>query len=156
MTDANWAAAGTAVSEVAAVLPAVFERDGTTFGERHHNSRLTSRQVAQIRALLAASPRPTVTAVAQRFGLAKEHVSAIWKFKLWTRVGGSSLPFHDVRAKRPRRRPGRPRPRCDQSTIDAILAVKDGLFSQTEAARLFGVGRSTVGRVWRGERRTAS
>ena len=131
----------------------LFRQGRTSSGERHHKSRLTAVQVAEIRALLAASPRPTLAAVAKQFGIAREHVGAIWKFRIWTRVGGPALPFNDVRARRPRRRPSRPgRPRCAERTIEAIAALKGGPFSQEDTARLLGVGKTTVGRVWHGLR----
>lgn len=131
----------------------LFRQGRTCAGERHPNSRLTAAQVAEIRALLASSPRPTLDAVAQRYGIAKEHVGAIGKFRLWTRIGGHAFPFRDVRARRPRRKPSRPgRPRCDERTIRTIAELKDGVFSQSDVARLLGVGRTTVGRVWHGLR----
>ena len=131
----------------------LFRQGRTCAGERHPNSRLTAAQVAEIRALLSASPRPTLVDVARKYGIAKEHVGAIWKFRLWTRIGGRAFPFRDVRARRARRKPSRPpRPRCDDHTITTIAQLKDGVFSQTEVARLLGVGRTTVGRVWHGLR----
>ena len=132
----------------------LFRQARTCFGERHPNSRLTAELVAEIRAFLASSPRPTLAAVARKYGIAKEHVGAIWKFRLWTRIGGSALPFRDIRARRPRRKPSRPsRPRCDDHTVMTIAQLKDGVFSQAEIARLLGVGKTTVGRVWRGLRK---
>jgi hypothetical protein len=128
---------------------ALVRKGNSRFGERHFNAKLDSPTVKRIRAALKAARRPTVTEVAHRFGLSKEHVSAIWKFKIWGRVGGRALPFDDVRARGPRRRPGPSRARCPPSTVRAIAAMRGGPLSRREVAILFGVGRTTVGRIWR-------
>ena len=132
-----------------------FRLGRTAFGERHHKARLTALEVRQIRNCLNLQPRPSLRAVAAQFGLAPKHVSDIWKFRLWTHVGGPAIPFDDVRAKRPRFRPRRSRPRCPDSVVEAIRALQGGLFSATEVATLLGVGRSTVSRVW-GNTRSSS
>jgi hypothetical protein len=136
---------GTAADRGAALV----RKGNSRFGERHFNAKLTAAIVKQVRAALAADARPSVTRVARRFGLSKEHVSAIWKFKIWGRVGGRVLPFGDVRARGPRRRPTTSKSRCAPSTIEAVAALKGGPFSRREVALLFDVGESTVGRIWR-------
>jgi DNA invertase Pin-like site-specific DNA recombinase len=128
---------------------ALVRKGNSRFGERHFNAKLDRDTVRRIRAALVQARRPSVTAVARRFGLAKEHVSAIWKFKIWSRVGGRVLPFDDVRAHGPRRRRASSRARCPDSTVRAIWAMRRGPFSRREVAVLFGVGTSTVGRIWR-------
>jgi hypothetical protein len=137
--------AGTADDRGAALV----RKGNSRFGERHFNAKLDRDTVKRIRAALVQARRPSVTEVARRFGLAKEHVSAIWKFKIWSRVGGRVLPFDDVRARGPRRQPGPSRVRCAESTVRAIWAMRGGPFSRREVAVLFGVGTSTVGRIWR-------
>jgi hypothetical protein len=131
-----------------------FRLGRTPFGERHHKARLTAGEVRKIRACLNARSRPSLRAVAARFGLAPKHVSDIWKFRLWTHVGGPAIPFDDVRAKRRRFRSRRSRPRCPDSVVETVRALQGGLFSATEVATLLGVGRSTVSRVWRNTRPT--
>ena len=126
-----------------------FRKGQTPFGERHHKAKLTAGKVANIRALAHASPRPTVHQAAAMLGLSPEHVSAIWKFKIWTRVGGAAIPFEDVRSKRPRRRPQRSWAPCSPSLVAAIRALKGGIFSQREVGQLFGVTQATVSRIWR-------
>jgi HNH endonuclease len=137
--------AGTAADRGAALV----RKGNSRFGERHFNAKLDAATVKRIRAALVQARRPSVTEVARRFGLAKEHVSAIWKFKIWGRVGGRVLPVDDVRARRPRRRKRPPRPQCPDSMVSAIREMKGGIFSRREVALLFGVGASTVGRIWR-------
>jgi hypothetical protein len=137
--------AGTADDRGAALV----RKGNSRFGERHFNAKLDRGTVKRIRAALIEARRPSVTEVARRFGLAKEHVSAIWKFKIWSRVGGRVLPVDDVRGRGPRRRPGPSRARCPESTVRAISALRGGPFSRREVAVLFGVGTSTVGRIWR-------
>lgn len=136
---------GTATERGAALV----RKGNSQFGERHFNAKLTAAIVKEVRAALTADVRPSVTGVARRFGLSKEHVSAIWKFKIWGRVGGRVLPFGDVRARAARRRPATSRSRCAPSTIEAVAALKGGPFSRREVAVLLGVGASTVGRIWR-------
>ena len=121
----------------------------TSAGERHAHSRLTTAQVRAIRALSTLSPRPSLAEVAKRFGIAKDHVGAIWKFRLWAHVGGVAIPFTDVRRQKPRRPRARvPRFRVPASTKETILALRGGPFSQEDVARLCGVGKTTVGRLW--------
>lgn len=128
----------------------VSRRNQTRFGERHHKARLTAPEVRQIRALIQARPRPSLRTIADRYGITPKHVSDIWKMRIWTRVGGRVIPFDDVRAKRARPRARREWTPVPGSRREAISALRGGIFNATEVARLFGVSRSTVDRIWNG------
>lgn len=107
----------------------------------HREDRRVTRQVItaqQAREIYAAKGSQDPAAVARSVGIGRDAVLAIWCGKRWGGVTGANRVVRWT---------------LDDDTIRAILTAKDSGRSASDVSREFGCGRTTVQRVWRGDRK---
>lgn len=103
-------------------------------GETHGMAKLSEAQIIAIREEFATGSVSHVD-LTRRYGITKSAIHAIASGRLWSHVGGT------ITRTRTRK------PKLDESIADRIRTLIAGGMSKAEAAKQFGILKSTVTRI---------